>query len=419
MYQNFQFSSQEVAILSQITSKTQTQIWLDFKLSELDKKQVKNFLQKQKKLEQNLPLDYILGQVKCGEIVLKIDKSVLIPRPETEFWLERLIQKWENQFANSQKLFKKNFNSQRDNSLKNLILPKIVEIGTGSGLIAITLANQFPQLEILATDICQKALNVAKKNAELNLKFQKVEFQKANLLNFKKEKLKTWENGWILIANLPYVPIQDLEICLENKVEFEPKKAIYSGKLGLDHFEKLLGELGKLAKISLESKSKKQTENATKNQIQNCQKKSKLPQDSTEKLQSKIGLPLEIYLELDPRNIRFAQIKLDKLCNDYLTKIQAQNCQSKENSQKENEENDGENWEKNSKSEILESEILETQKLKIWNLENGKNLEERKLSNCPNSYEKNPQKRIPKRWQSEIWLDESGLERLISGEFIY
>ena len=319
---SFQLTKNEVLILSQITGKTVTQVWLgEF---ELNHKQKLKLAKKQRQIKQNMPLDYILGQVKCGEIMLKVDKNVLIPRPETEFWLQKLIQKWQIRFANEDQ-------------------PKIVELGTGSGLITLTLAYKFPKIQILATDICPKALKIAKKNKNLNSKkinSKNVHFQKADLLKFDQKTLKKLQNNWILIANLPYVPSGDSTKARQNNVEFEPKKAIYSGESGLNHLDKLLGQLKKLilnpkhptkapklpknSKISKWQTAAKFCQKMAYFQIKNknsAEKWSILPKNflkNSKIPKSKIAMPSEIYLELDPRNINSAKRKLDEFCHNYL-----------------------------------------------------------------------------------------------------
>ena len=401
---SFQLTKNEVLILSQITGKTVTQIWLgEF---ELNHKQKLKLAKKQRQIKQNMPLDYILGQVVCGEIVLKVDKNVLIPRPETEFWLQKLIQKWQIRFANENQ-------------------PKIVELGTGSGLIALTLAYKFPKIQILATDICPKALKIAKKNKNLNSKkinSKNVHFQKADLLKFDQKNLKNLQNNWILIANLPYVPSGDSTKARQNNVEFEPKKAIYSGESGLDHLDKLLEQLKKLIinpkyttkapKFTKNSKiSKWQTAAKFFQKIDYFQIKNKnsfkkwsiLPKNflkNSKIPKSKITMPSEIYLELDPRNIKSAKKKLDEFCHNYLKLEEQKNHKSS-------------NWQQ----KITKNESFGVKKKNQNNLKIPKTLEkiETKVKNKTRETQLSKPQKI---WQSEIWLDENNLERLLCGEFV-
>jgi release factor glutamine methyltransferase len=328
--QSFQYSSESVIILEKLTGLSKTQIWLgEF---ELTSKQKKDFEKKQELLRKKIPLDYILGEVVCQDLSLKVNKNTLIPRPETEFWLTKMVKNLQNP----------------KNKIKILL-----EIGTGSGLIALTLAKKLKNWQIVATDYSQKTLQTAQENFFRNqesLKFglesgNKASFIQADLLSFDLEFLDGLD--WILVANLPYLPNQDRENAQENRVEFEPKNALYSGKDGLKHFNKLIKQLAILTQIdkiiskpNLSGKQNKITAKKTAN-------------TNLEKVETKakIQLPSQIYLELDPRNIQKAQQKLDKLYTKYLQK------------------------DANSKTQ-----------------------------------------KETKKWQSQIWLDENGLERLLFGK---
>lgn len=134
-----------------------------------------------------------------------VDENVLIPRPETEILFEKM----------------------RD-ALREKKSGTVVDVGTGSGILAISLFLEFPKkFEISAIDFSEKALKIAKKNAE---KFSaKIHFFQKNFRDFDFQNLK---KPLFLAANLPYVP--------ENETHFstkkEPKNAIFSGADGLDDF---------------------------------------------------------------------------------------------------------------------------------------------------------------------------------------
>ena len=100
-----------------------------------------------KDLLKNKPLQYVIGVTEFCDLIFKVNENVLIPRPETSE-LVHLITKSQKPTANSQQ--------------------SILDIGTGSGCIAISLAKQVPQSQVYALDISEKALNVAKENANIN-----------------------------------------------------------------------------------------------------------------------------------------------------------------------------------------------------------------------------------------------------------
>lgn len=173
--------------------------------------QVKRFKKLIARRSKNYPIAYILGYKYFDGLKFKVNKHVLIPRPETEALIEA---------------------TRRVDQPVGLIL----DIGTGSGCIAISLANKFPNSQIIASDISKYALNIAKKNARAH-NVKNIKFIKSNLLKNIDEK-----NIDIIIANLPYVSTD----WKNESIKYEPKSALYSGKLGLNHYFKLLDQIKKL-----------------------------------------------------------------------------------------------------------------------------------------------------------------------------
>jgi len=137
-----------------------------------------------------------------------VDENVLIPRPDTEILVEETIKI-------AQKMQK----------------PKILDLCTGSGAIAISIAKNVPDAEVYGIDISSKALDVAKKNAkELGAK---VKFVKSNLFN-KLEKMKFD----IIVSNPPYIKKSDINY-LSDEVKKEPELALDGGYDGLDFYRKI------------------------------------------------------------------------------------------------------------------------------------------------------------------------------------
>ena len=137
-----------------------------------------------------------------------VNENVLIPRPDTEILVEEVI-----------------------NLAKKIDNPKILDLCTGSGAIAISIAKNVPSAEVLAIDISEKALEVAKKNAN-NLQ-SKVKFKKSNLFsNIGKMKFD------IIVSNPPYIKKSDIKL-LSNEVQKEPQIALDGGYDGLDFYRKI------------------------------------------------------------------------------------------------------------------------------------------------------------------------------------
>lgn len=153
-------------------------------------------------LKTNKPYQHILGETEFYGMKFFVDENVLIPRPETEELLEIAIQKIKNSHFTINKL-------------------RILDIGTGSGIIPLVLKKHFPEAEVSSIDFSEKALEVAKKNAA----FHQLEINliHADYLNF-----ELTENYDVIISNPPYIGIEE-EIEIEDSVkEFEPKMALFS-----------------------------------------------------------------------------------------------------------------------------------------------------------------------------------------------
>lgn len=152
-------------------------------------------------LKKEVPVQYLLGKTNFYGLDFEVNENVLIPRPETEELVEWII----NENANTDK-FKK---------------LKILDIGTGSGCIAVSLAKNLPNAEVYAIDVSKKALETAKRNAVNNN--VEVTFMFQDILEL--EALK--HNFDIIVSNPPYVRnLEKVEI-KKNVLEYEPHLALF------------------------------------------------------------------------------------------------------------------------------------------------------------------------------------------------
>lgn len=135
-----------------------------------------NIDEAKKRLNNGEPVQYIVGDVDFYGNILKVDKRVLIPRPETEELVEKTLKIINNEFNNN---------------------ISIIDLGTGSGCIPITLKKQLPQSDVSAVDISLDALEVARENALLNK--VDINFIHSDMLNSVKGKFD------IIISNPPYI----------------------------------------------------------------------------------------------------------------------------------------------------------------------------------------------------------------------
>ncbi|WP_332454116.1 peptide chain release factor N(5)-glutamine methyltransferase [Chryseobacterium aquaticum] len=171
----------------------------DLELSDENEKKFKNIISD---LKTEKPYQYILGETEFYGMCFYINENVLIPRPETEELLELAIDKIQSSKLDIDQL-------------------KILDIGTGSGIIPLVLKKHFSNAKISSIDFSEKALEVAKRNAEFHQ--LEVVFIHADYLNFNLN-----ENYDVIISNPPYIGM-DEEIEIEYSVkDFEPKMALFS-----------------------------------------------------------------------------------------------------------------------------------------------------------------------------------------------
>jgi release factor glutamine methyltransferase len=157
------------------------------------------------------PLQHLLGTVEfCGH-TFAIDKRAMIPRPETEELVELLKTRIENREA------------------------RIVDVGTGSGVIALTLAAEFPEVEIHAVDVSEEALQLARENAKRLGLSERVQFTKGNLLENLVERFD------LIVANLPYISMQDRQ-SLSREVLRDPEVALFAGERGDELIRELIDQ---------------------------------------------------------------------------------------------------------------------------------------------------------------------------------
>jgi release factor glutamine methyltransferase len=187
------------------------------------------------------PIAYILGKKEFYGRDFIVTPDVLIPRPETEQIIE-LVKKLLRQFISSQHaIFARRYGENRSrlavttDGFESDKLPReqtatILDVGTGSGAIAVTLALELPNAQIMASDISEKSLKVAKQNAKAL--GAKVDFIKSDLLqNICNKQFD------IIVANLPYVA---REWKTSPDIAYEPEIALFADNVGLELIKKLI-----------------------------------------------------------------------------------------------------------------------------------------------------------------------------------
>jgi len=193
-------------------------LYINFE-EEVTPKNLKRLREFIKRRVENEPIQYITGVSNFYGRDFNVNKNVLIPRPETEILVNVSID-----YLSSKKA------------------PYIIDVGTGSGCIAITLAKELPSSKVIAIDYSQQALNIAKENAELvgvkNIEFLKLDFLSENL-NYVADAV---------VSNPPYIAQEDIQSLMIDVKEFEPHRALTDNADGLEFYRILANKLDVILK---------------------------------------------------------------------------------------------------------------------------------------------------------------------------
>lgn len=215
-------------LLSDVLNEPRIKLYLDFE-KPLSPDEITEYRTKIKRRINREPLQYILGYTEFFGLRFNLTPDVLIPRPETEVLVEKAIETITS---------------------FELINPKILEIGTGSGCIAVSIAKKV-NCRIDAIDTCNNAIAVAEKNSELHKTSDKINFSCKNFFN----DIKTFEDYNIVISNPPYIPVEEMETIQDEIKDYEPRQALTDENEGLSfytHIFNLFKENNKSLKIFLE-----------------------------------------------------------------------------------------------------------------------------------------------------------------------
>lgn len=197
----------------QYTLKKSKEYTIIYDTKEVTQKQRDEFVNNIKRLISGEPLQYITGVQEFMKINFVVTKDVLIPQPDTEILVEEVI--------------------RIANKIDN---PLILDLCTGSGAIAVSLAKNIPNARIVATDISKKALEIAKQNAKLNGVLNNIDFIESNLF----DKIKNIKFD-IIVSNPPYIETDEIKK-LPKDVRQEPTIALDGGKDGLDFYRKIFNK---------------------------------------------------------------------------------------------------------------------------------------------------------------------------------
>jgi release factor glutamine methyltransferase len=236
-------------LLADILNCKRLDLYLSFErpLSENEVQKYREYIKRRGNFE---PLQYVIGKVEFYGLDLIVNPSVLIPRPETEWMVENIV----IQFPKDEKLI-------------------ILDIGSGSGNIAIALAVNLPSSKIVSTDLSEEALQVAKENSERHKVSERIKFVKHNIL---KNDLSSFPMFDIVVSNPPYVSKESYSTLQKEIEDFEPAIAVTDDSDGYTFYREIsakaskkLKENGKLFFEVAQGQSEEVVEIMTKNNFKN------------------------------------------------------------------------------------------------------------------------------------------------------
>ncbi len=158
------------------------------------------------------PIQYILGNQEFFGLPFRVTPDVLIPRPETEHLIEAAIARLQHHSA-----------------------PRIADVGTGSGAIAVALAHAVPHADVVALDISSAALRIAAENAHRNGVAERIRFVESDLLAAVAD-----HRFDAIVSNPPYIAESERNALPKEVREYEPSVALFAGKTGLEFYRRLI-----------------------------------------------------------------------------------------------------------------------------------------------------------------------------------
>ena len=197
-------------LVAYVLGRTRMELYLEFE-RELTEAELAPLREMVTRRAQGEPLQHLLGTVEFCGLIFLCDKRAMVPRPETEELVEFLKSEIRNPKS------------------------EILDVGTGSGVIALSFAAKFPEAEIYAVDISEDALELARENAARLGLSDRVRFSRSNLLQ---DVDGTFD---LIVANLPYIATQDRHT-LSREVLHDPHVALFGGAYGEEFVRELIAQ---------------------------------------------------------------------------------------------------------------------------------------------------------------------------------
>ena len=206
-------------LLSKVLNKTRENLLINLEQN-IDRKNVNKFEKLIRRRSLNEPIAYILKKKEFWSRNFEINNNTLIPRPETELMVEKLVYIYKQKKIN------------------------ILDIGTGSGCILISLLSELKQSNCIGIDISKKAIKIAIKNSKKNNQKNNIKFLNRSLSNFYHKKFD------LIVSNPPYIRTRDIKNLDRSIKYYEPKIALDGGNDGLDVIKKVIYKSKEILKVN-------------------------------------------------------------------------------------------------------------------------------------------------------------------------
>ena len=206
-------------LLSKVLNKTRENLLINLEQN-IDRKNVKKFEKLIRRRSLNEPIAYIIKNKEFWSRSFEINNGTLIPRPETELMIEKLVYIFKQKKIN------------------------ILDIGTGSGCILISLLSELKQSNCIGIDISKKAIKIAIKNSKKNNQKNNIKFLNRSISNFYHKKFD------LIVSNPPYIRTRDIKNLDRSIKYYEPKIALDGGNDGLDVIKKVIYKSREILKVN-------------------------------------------------------------------------------------------------------------------------------------------------------------------------
>ncbi|NLK51374.1 MAG: peptide chain release factor N(5)-glutamine methyltransferase [Syntrophomonadaceae bacterium] len=218
-------------LLGKVLGKSRVQLYINLE-QPLQPLELARYREKIKQRVMGTPAAYLIGEKEFMSLPFEVNRQVLIPRPDTEVLVETALEYLGHTQVGPRE--------QRENRalVSGDQAPLIVDVGTGSGNIAIVLARYLPQARILGLDISDRALEIARRNARRHGVEEQVTFYEGDLLA-PLENTPYKGQVDLLTANLPYIPSNELPHLMREVLQ-EPLSALDGGRDGLQYYRRMI-----------------------------------------------------------------------------------------------------------------------------------------------------------------------------------